>query len=122
MGDTVHRASTVLLLAAVSTVSLFLKDLGLVVAFGGAILGSALVYIMPALMFLKHKRDVNEPQALATRAETGLNIGVALSGVMLAAVGGTMTLKKAGIIWAARLSPVVGSRLLASLARCDAAI
>merc|ERR1711957_835469 len=57
MGDTVHRASTVLLLAAVSTVSLFLKDLGLVVAFGGAILGSALVYIMPALMFLKHKHD-----------------------------------------------------------------
>ena len=65
---------------------------------GGAILGSGLVYIFPALMFLKHKRDANEPQTLATRAETGLNIGVALSGVMLAAVGGTMTLKKAGII------------------------
>jgi sodium-coupled neutral amino acid transporter 11 len=96
--DVVHRASTVLLLATVSTISLFLKDLGLVVAFGGAILGSGLVYIFPALMFLKHKRDANEPQTLATRAETGLNIGVALSGVMLAAVGGTMTLKKAGII------------------------
>ena len=40
--DTVHRASTVLLLAAVSTVSLFLKDLGLVVAFGGAALPNAL--------------------------------------------------------------------------------
>ena len=65
---------------------------------GGAILGSGLVYIFPALMFLKHKRDANEPQTLATRAETGLNIGVALSGVMLAVVGGTMTLKKAGII------------------------
>ena len=32
------------------------------VAFGGAILGSALVYIFPALMFLKHKRDAKEPQ------------------------------------------------------------
>jgi sodium-coupled neutral amino acid transporter 11 len=94
----VHRASTVLLLAAVSTVSLFLKDLGLVVAFGGAILGSALVYVFPALMFLKHKRDANEPQTLTTRAETGLNVGIVLSGVLLATVGGTMTLKKAGII------------------------
>ena len=96
--ESVHRASTVILLAAVATVSLFLKDLGLVVAFGGAILGSALVYIFPALMFLKHKRDAKETPTLASRAETGLNVGVALSGVMLAAVGGTMTLKKAGII------------------------
>ena len=40
--DLVHRASTVLLLATVSTISLFLKDLGLVVAFGGAALPNAL--------------------------------------------------------------------------------
>ena len=35
------------------------------VAFGGPILGSALVYIFPALMFLKHKQDAKEPQARA---------------------------------------------------------
>lgn len=94
--DDVHRIATAALLAVVTSVSLVLKDLGLVVAFGGAILGSALVYIFPALMFLKQKS--NDPPSTLGRAEKVLNVAIALSGVALAGIGGTMTLKKAGII------------------------
>lgn len=94
--DDVHRIATAALLAAVTSLSLVLKDLGLVVAFGGAILGSALVYIFPALMFLKQKS--NDPPSTLGRAEKVLNVAIALSGVALAGIGGTMTLKKAGII------------------------
>ena len=43
---------------------LFLKDLGLVVGLGGAVLGSALVYILPAFMAIFEKGG-----ALSTKAE-----------------------------------------------------
>ena len=96
--DDVHRVSTALLLAVVTAVSLVLKDLGLVVAFGGAILGSALVYIFPALMFLKNSRDSHPNPSPMQRLEAALNALIVLLGVALAGIGGTMTLKKAGIL------------------------
>ena len=89
-----HVASTVLLLGLVTAISLVLKDLGLVVAFGGAILGSALVYIMPALMFLKNERNAKRPLSL----EFALNVLIALFGTGLGGVGGLIVLKKAGVI------------------------
>ena len=43
--DTTHVVSTVLLLAVACGISMMTKNLGLVVALGGAVLGSALVYV-----------------------------------------------------------------------------
>ena len=51
--SSVHVASTLLLLSCVNGLALVLKNLGFVVSFGGALLGSALVYIFPALMFVR---------------------------------------------------------------------
>merc|ERR1711968_121931 len=54
----VHWFVTIALMVAMNGTSLFLKDLGLIVALGGAILGSALVYIFPALMAIGEKKGV----------------------------------------------------------------
>eukprot|EP00316_Scyphosphaera_apsteinii_P004353 CAMPEP_0119303256 /NCGR_PEP_ID=MMETSP1333-20130426/4709_1 /TAXON_ID=418940 /ORGANISM="Scyphosphaera apsteinii, Strain RCC1455" /LENGTH=487 /DNA_ID=CAMNT_0007305873 /DNA_START=44 /DNA_END=1507 /DNA_ORIENTATION=+ len=95
----VHVASTVLLIALLNGSALFLKDLGLIAALGGAILGSALVYIYPALMFIANARK----QLLLKRAagykssslqnEMYANYGLVGLGSFLAVVGAVMSLK-----------------------------
>jgi len=99
----VHIISTVLLMVAVNGLALFVKNLGLVVSLGGAILGSALVYIFPALMSVVHSlrqaktlRDAGKPVPLGARLETAGGVCLAALGVFLAAVGAVMSLKSAG--------------------------
>merc|ERR1719217_486204 len=69
----VHWGVTLALMLLMNGTSLFLKDLGLVVALGGAILGSALVYIFPALMAAGEKSGAVGPvEKLLNWALTGL--------------------------------------------------
>ena len=49
-----ERKMTAGLLAGLTALSLVLKDAGFVIGFNGALLGSAIIYIFPALLFLKH--------------------------------------------------------------------
>jgi len=84
----VHWGVTLLLMAAMNGTSLFMKDLGLVVGLGGAVLGSALVYILPALMAIKEKGG-----ALTSKAEKAANVALASLGVFFAALGAIMCLK-----------------------------
>ena len=84
----VHWGVTLALMALMNGTSLFLKDLGLVVGLGGAILGSALVYILPAFMAIFEKGG-----ALTTKAEKLANWGLAGLGVFFAALGAIMCLK-----------------------------
>lgn len=74
-----------------------MKDLGLVTALGGAILGSTIVYILPALMALrtsaKNKADGKAP--LLGPAETAFNLALLPFGASLALIGAIMTLKGA---------------------------
>jgi len=99
----VHVISTLLLLVTVNGAALFVKNLGLVVSLGGAILGSALVYIYPALMSIVHNRR----KAIAARASGSTlplsqrieSFGcyvLAVLGCFLSAVGAVMSLKSAG--------------------------
>jgi len=99
----VHVVSTVLLMLLVNGLALYVKNLGLVVSLGGAILGSALVYIFPALMSIAHSRREaaalrasGKPVPTATRVDGALGVALAGLGVFLAAVGGVMSLKSAG--------------------------
>lgn len=99
----VHVISTVLLMLCVNGLALVVKNLGLVVSLGGAILGSALVYIFPAAMSVVHSsrqaaaaRERDEHVPLAARVETAAGVGLAVLGVFLAAVGAVMSLKNAG--------------------------
>jgi len=83
----VHVITTVVLLCLMNGASLFLKDLGLVVGLGGAILGSALVYILPALM------AVGEKAGVMGKTEKALNWGLSGLGVFFAGLGAIMCLK-----------------------------
>ncbi len=98
----VHVISSVLLVCIMNGLALKLKNLGLVVAFGGALLGSALVYVFPALMFIfaTREKEANliakgETLSPARRNEMFANIGLVGLGVFLAAVGCIMSLKNA---------------------------
>ena len=84
----VHVASSLLLIVAMNGLALFLKDLGLVVGLGGAALGSALVYILPAFMAIFEKGG-----ALSTKAEKLGNWALAALGVFFAALGSYMCLQ-----------------------------
>jgi len=84
---TTHVGLTLLLLCVMNGASLFVKDLGLVVGLGGAILGSALVYIFPALM------AIGEKNGAMSKKEKVLNWGLAGVGVFFAILGSIMCLK-----------------------------
>jgi len=104
MGEpAVHVISSIVLLCVMNGLALKLKNLGLVVAFGGALLGSALVYVFPALMFIfatKEKEAAlvakGESLPVGRKREMIANMGLVVLGVFLAAVGCIMSLKNAG--------------------------
>jgi len=83
----VHVVATVALLCLMNGASLILKDLGLVVALGGAILASALVYILPALMAIGEKAGV------MSKGEKLLNWGLTGLGLFFAVLGSILSLK-----------------------------
>jgi len=84
----VHVGLTLALMVLMNGAALFVKDLGLVVGLGGAILGSALVYIFPALMAIGEKAG-----AIPTKAEKAANWALTGLGVFFAALGAVMCLK-----------------------------
>ena len=83
----VHIGLTVALMLAMNGAALFIKNLGLVVGLGGAILGSALVYIYPALM------AACEKSGAMGKSEKLLNWALTALGIFFAGLGSVMCLK-----------------------------
>jgi amino acid permease len=79
--NAVFNKVTVAILAVVTLVASKLTDLGLVASVGGATFGTALVFIYPAVMFLKTQKGKK-----ATVETTIVKI-IALLGVVMGAVG-----------------------------------
>ena len=99
----VHISSTLVLLCVMNGLALYLKNLGLVVAVGGAALGTSLVYTFPALMFIQATRQLakrleakGEALPASRRYEMFANCVLVLVGVSLGGLGITMSLKSAG--------------------------
>lgn len=99
-GETKNRTRwTVGLLAAVSAASLRLTDLGFVNSFGGALIGSGIVYIFPSLMFLKplmnklkdKKAAAGAAVAGAEKREMSLNAGIVAAGVAMGVLGAAVS-------------------------------
>lgn len=91
-GETKNRTRwTVGLLAGVTAASLKLTDLGFVNSFGGALIGSGIVFVFPALMFLKPlMRRLKDKAASAVggeKAEMSLNVGIVAAGVAMGVLG-----------------------------------
>ena len=76
---------TVMILLAVTVMATFLTDVSFVAAFGGATLGNALIYILPAIMHARTTPSAKIPAAL-----------LGGSGVILGIIGTILTLKGAG--------------------------
>lgn len=91
-GETKNRTRwTVGLLAGVTAASLKLTDLGFVNSFGGALIGSGIVFVFPALMFLKPlMKKLKDKAASATGGEKGemsVNKGIVATGVAMGVLG-----------------------------------
>ena len=91
-GETKLRAEWTLgLVGVVTAVSLKLSDLGFVNSFGGALVGSGIVYSFPALMFLKplQRKAATGAGKLAgnVRREMAANKGIVVAGAVMAVLG-----------------------------------
>jgi amino acid permease len=80
---------TMSLLAAVTASALVVKDLSLVLALGGAVLGNALIFVFPSMMFRAAFK--NQPDMAGERAGA---LGVSTFGVVMGAIGVYMSLNK----------------------------
>ena len=76
------NALTILLLALISILAMHFEDLGMVNAVGGALFGTAVVFIFPTLMFCK----VAEADTTKSR-EAGFTIVLMWLGIALGAMG-----------------------------------
>ncbi len=86
---------TVALLSLVTCAALSIPDVSFVLAFGGATLGNALIYIFPFLMFRKaiqNKADATAGQ----KREVKLAAGSAILGIGMGLLGAKMALASLG--------------------------
>jgi len=92
---------TIGLLTLITTIALVLKDVGFVVSVSGALFGSALMFVVPAVM------NINNLKTIATKAKTQLtgsnkleiafNWGMVVMGIIMGALGVIIsTLKQLG--------------------------
>lgn len=85
-----QNALTLVLLSLVTFSALVIPDVSFVLAFGGATLGNALIYIFPFLMFSKaigNKSDATEGQKREVKFAAGsalLGVGMGLLGAKMA--------------------------------------
>lgn len=84
---------TYFLLTLVTIAAMNLKDLSFVMAFGGATLGNALIYIFPALMFRKVVKDMGDQASPALKKEVFFATFSAILGLGMGVIGTTMALK-----------------------------
>lgn len=93
--DKIQARTTKLLVGSLTALALILDDAGFVVSFTGAILGSALIYIIPPFLFLKStKRRLDSGAMEATRTlkvERMWNRFLIALGLFLGVAGGSMT-------------------------------
>jgi len=90
---------TRLLLCATTAVALVLENVGFVVSFNGALMGSAIIYIFPSLLFLKScKNRIAKGLAKDTAAlkvEKNFNRLLVVFGILCAIIGGGVSIADA---------------------------
>lgn len=86
---------TLTTLSAITYGALKVKDVSFVLAFAGATLGNALIYVFPALMFRGTVQKMTDPSPKLKR-ESKLALVTASLGVIFGCVGGRMALKSLG--------------------------
>jgi len=83
---------TLVTLAAVTFAALKVKDLSFVLSFGGATVGTALIYVFPALMYRKVVVSLGESATSAQKGEVTFALFTALLGIGMGVIGTKMSL------------------------------
>jgi len=87
--------TTVGILAVVTWAALTFKDVSFVLAFGGATLGNALIYVFPALMFrgAVNKMSDDSPNKKQLKREVWFALSSGLLGLVMGAIGAKMAVQ-----------------------------
>ncbi|KAL7544343.1 hypothetical protein ACHAWF_009787 [Thalassiosira exigua] len=83
---------TYLILATVTAAALKITDLSFIMAFGGATLGNALIYVFPALMFRSAVKKMGEDATTAQKLEVSLALVFAAMGIGMGFIGAKQAL------------------------------
>ncbi len=93
--DKIHYRTTRLMVGVLTALALLISDAGFVVSVTGAVLGSALIYMIPSFLFLKSTKRRMDSGALQSsttlKIERWWNRGLIGLGVFLACAGAWMS-------------------------------
>lgn len=78
---------TFVILGVVTAVALKVTDLSFIMAFGGATLGNALIYVYPAIMFRSAVKSMGDAATRAQKMEVHLAMLFAAIGIGFGVVG-----------------------------------
>jgi sodium-coupled neutral amino acid transporter 11 len=97
ISDKANTAVTRLLLAVITALALALDNVGFVISFNGALMGSAIIYIFPSLLFLKSlKNRINKGVTDgATKLKFHFNRLLIIVGGFFAIIGGAISIVEA---------------------------
>lgn len=91
-----QNALTLAILAVVTGFALIIPDVSFVLAFAGATLGNALIYVFPALMFRGAIKQMGDKATKGQKREATFALGSAFVGIVMGAVGATMAVQSLG--------------------------
>ena len=93
------KAVSLLLLGLITSAATVLTDLGFVSAFAGALLGSAIIYVYPSIMFRGAVRcamvntSMDSKRQARLKFESAASVAITLAGIALMALGGGTTIQ-----------------------------
>lgn len=92
--DAKLNTMTYIILGVVTAVAMKIKDLSFIMAFGGATLGNALIYVYPAIMLKSAVKNMGDEATKAQKMEVYLAMFFAALGIGMGAIGSKMALGK----------------------------
>jgi len=78
-----NRGITTILVAMLTGGAMVMKNAGLIVSFNGALMGSAIIYIFPSMMFLANEERGTKVERLVNRGLIMFGVGAAIMGVLV---------------------------------------
>lgn len=97
--DNLFPSLTVGLIGIVTTLALLLRDVGFVVSLSGALFGTALMFVVPAIMYISNLNKSNKVLTTSMKWERRFNYGLIGTGVIMGILGVVISvLRQIGIL------------------------
>lgn len=82
---------TIALMSLLTIGGIMLKNLGIVVAFSGSLIGANVIYTVPAIMNICNMKSLNKGNAQNINAQQLINVIIGALGIIIASIGVTVT-------------------------------